>query len=256
MKKLILTAMALFAIIIFAPGASAAQAFSQNIVGYTKVQLDSGFNLLGQQFVNVGDDTAFDIQNILISDNMPGITLGSISTKTELWIWNGIAYDVLYYIAEDLGGSYAGIKWVDILYGISPELVDAGMGFWIDTPSSSEITFVGQVYSETDTAVDVKSGFNLVANPYPMVYDIQNISSPDLPGITLGSIEPKTQLWSWNGMSYDIYYFIAEDLGGSYTGVKWVDILFAIPDKKIGIGKGFWIDTPSSGSLSFFRPEN
>ena len=74
--------MALFAIIIFALGASAAgNAYSQNTVGYTKLTIKPGFNFISAQFVPVGENEVDDITKIMdASETVIGrVTSGTMS---------------------------------------------------------------------------------------------------------------------------------------------------------------------------------
>ena len=263
MKKISLILAALTAVTIFAPGARAAQAFSKNIVGYTKVQLDAGMNLLGQQFVNVGDDAALNIQKIITSANLPGFDSSTPPiAQSEIWIYDG-SYNNYYYIsaanaiawsAPEMGGT-----WVDYTYQPADEVIDASQGVWIKTEIASEIIFSGQVYSETNATVSVISGLNLISNPFPVVWDIQNMSSPDLIGFD-SSTPPiaQSELWVYNNGSYDCYYFISEAnaIAWSSPGMAgtWVDYTYTPANVTINPSKGFWLNTISPATIKFTRP--
>ena len=191
---------------------------------------------------------------------MLGYTLSSFMAKTKLWVWEDGSYNLHSYIAEDLGGldsSFIGKKWLDNKGNPSNFSIDAGKAFWIDTPMSAEIIFLGQVFTENDYSIDIETGLNLVSNPFPVLFNVHNINSDNLLGYTASSFVAKTKLWAWEDGSYNLHSYIAEDLGGmdsSFIGKKWLDNKGNPSILTIDVGQGFWIDTPANATLVFTLP--
>jgi len=239
-------------------------------VGYTKVNLDAGLNLLGQQYVNVGNDTILDIQDIIKSVDIIGHD--GLIPQTTLLIWTGSGYTPYFYAssqnaidwAAEYGEQYLdrSDKWVDGTWDIIPYLVPVtnGLAFWIDTPGKSTFYFSGQVYTPDIATVPLAAGLNLVANPFPINWDIQDFTSTDFIGHD--GLIPQSEMLIWDGGGYESCFYAsyenaiewAAEYGDQYLdrGGKWVDGTWnIIIDKKIAPGKGFWINSLTTAELQF-----
>ena len=142
MKKQLLTMLAVCA----ASCAWAAEVYSANTIGYTRVAVNSGLNLLGSQFVEVGTDAAAGINDIVIaSADLPGMDLDSFEFQTFLMTWTGAGYTSYYLIGagqgELLGDASLDGKWVDGSYQLVDVTIPAGSGFWVQTTGAGTVTF-------------------------------------------------------------------------------------------------------------------
>ena len=248
-------------------------------MGYTKIDLNVGFNLLGQQFVKVGNDAAFDLQEIITSVNMAGFDTESVTPQTTIQIWTPsgyVSYD--WFSPENLitwdGYGYENLSekwvWLDDDFGdfvaAQNVTVPASEGFWINTTAQSSMYFVGQVYTPTEETVPIATGFNLVSNPFPVKWNIQDFTSTDMAGFDTESVTPQTTIIIWTPSGYVSYdYFSPENLiewdGYGYDDLagKWVWLdddfgdFVAAENVEIPVGEGFWINTVKSTSMKFTR---
>ena len=241
--------------------AQAAEVVSSNIVGYNKMTLTSGFNLVGSQFVKVGGSVQ-DIQDFTASGNtMPGLDADSMF-QTELLVWNGQGYDTYGWLDADDGTNNEVPEWNNswLLYDMSAlaELeMNPGQGYWIKSESAGDVTFAGEVPSEATITTEVVAGFNLLSNPFPEAIPIQNVTSADLPGLDADSMF-QTELLVWNGQGYDTYGWLDADDGTNNEVPEWNNswLLYdmsAQADVTIGIGKGFWIKPSQAASVTFTK---
>jgi len=243
-------------------------------VGYTKINLDIGLNLLGQQYVNVGDDDALNVQELITSDNLAGHDQ-SYNPLSELWVFENGGYKFYKYISaqdandwdeyvDENGTNWVG-KWVDANYVVADFPVDTARGLWVKTTTQSQVFFKGQVFSETNYTVNVESGLNLISNPFPVKWDIQNFTTLDLEGHDTG-YNPQSEIWIFVNGGYKFYKFISAqdavdwdeyvDENGTNWVNKWVDANYVVADEiTVDPGYGFWVRTSSNASMKFFRKD-
>ena len=134
-----------------------AEVESSNTVGYQKLNLAAGLNLVGVQFVNVGaQDAAVSSVATLAGQATYD---EDMNAQTELRTWTGNGYATYEWtgalstenadfaaIMEDDGGLTGATtgaydnKW---FFGYEPTdyAVPAGVGFWIKASGSGKITF-------------------------------------------------------------------------------------------------------------------
>ena len=237
---------------------------SSNIVGYNKVTLSAGFNLIGSQFLNIGQGTQ-DINEFANNNTLPGLD-DEYEFQSTLRVWNGVGYTTYGWYADGDGSDpemdwpEADAKWiVNDQSDIAEVDMPAGQGYWIYTPTQATVTFSGEVPEGETKTIDVAKGFNLVANPFPEEIDIQTIQ-PDLPGLD-ANFEFQTTLRVWNGVGYTTYGWYADGDGSNpemdwpEADAKWIlNDQSDIADVKIPIGAGFWIYTPTAaGSVTFTK---
>ena len=124
-----------------------ADVISSNVVGYNKVDLNRGYNMLAVQFNEVGGG-AQNIQDIF-TGNLPDMSVdeeGYPVWNAKLQTWNGVGYDNFYWTGS-VGGelfedsSYNNV-WVVGQYGDSVANVNIGVGepFFIWLRSGSNVT--------------------------------------------------------------------------------------------------------------------
>ena len=125
--------------------AFAADVYSSNIVGYTKVAVSAGLNLLGSQFVNVGDNAALGISELVQSDDLAGLT-EDVAFQTELKVWIGNGYETYGWMDADDGTNNEAPEWNStwLLYNftdVADVTIGVGKAFWIKTTAPATITF-------------------------------------------------------------------------------------------------------------------
>jgi len=129
----------LLAAVVAAVGAvsGSAQVTSQNIVGYVRLSLAKGYNLIGNQLKN-GDNTV----------------------KTVLNVPDGTA------IYKFTGGKYVANAFVDGAWDAPAMTLTPGEGFFINVPAAATITLIGEVSLSNSKAL--AAGFNLLSVPVPL----------------------------------------------------------------------------------------
>ena len=239
----------------------AAEVVSSNIVGYNKVTLTSGYNLIGSQFVNIGQDTQ-DINELFPGSNtLPGLDANG-DFQSTLLVWSGSGYATYGWMnatdGTDAGDDSYNSKWVlqDFSDFASVDMTP-GMGFWIQSSGDAEATFSGEVPEGDSVDIQLAAGYNLISHPFPEAISIQAVQSDDLLGLDAnGDFQSTIQIWTGSG--YAIYGWMnatdGTDAGDASYNSKWVLQDFSdIANVTIGIGKGFWIQTPAAATVTLSK---
>ena len=172
---------------------SSAQVFSVNVVGYVNKSLAAGFNLVANPLSN--------------GDNTIGTVIPSAEDGTTVFAFNGVGYDSVSYVD--------GLGW------LGAASLPPGVGFFINAPSDTTLTFVGEVEQGT-LDVTFGEGFNLTGSRVPTTANISALGFPEVDGLAI---------WKFNGTGYDSYSYI---LGLGF-----------LPDAEIGVGEGFFAQVPA-----------
>ena len=143
MKKTALLAVALATCLGYVP-AQAAEVVSSNIVGYNKITLTEGYNLVGAQFVQVGGDNRDLSTSFVLDETFAGYD-SKYKFKTRLQVWNGIGYDT-YGWAGDSGTEVdddpsLDYTWTDLGAEAVDDKIPIGAAVWIIAEKAGTITF-------------------------------------------------------------------------------------------------------------------
>ena len=245
---------------------------SSNIVGYTAKDVEQGkFTLLSAQFDKVGGGRAI---NDLLS-GVEGVDFGDgrafLNTAAQIQVFNGVGYDFYYYLNDawfDNGTVDGDVKagWADSAGNLVDAEFDEGAGFWLKSPSSAATPSIAGQVNEADTAtVSCSSGFQLVANVFPMAITMNGASmtSSDIKGVDFGDgrafLSTATQMQVFNGVGYDFYYYLNDawfDNGTVDGDVKagWADSAGNLVDNIIPAMAGFWTKgTSGAFTLKFTK---
>jgi hypothetical protein len=191
---------------------------SANIVGYSKADLsEGGLQILSTPFS--GSEGGVALEN-----SFSGLEYGA-----KLTVWNGSAY-VSYTYYGDYG-------WYDSANQPADSVVlNSGTAAWVkDAGAGSTALTSGEVPSTNVVDVAIVAGLNLIANPYPVAFQLQDVPA----GISYGD-----KITLWTGSSYASYTY--------YGDYGWYDSANqAAPAVEIGVGKGFWLNAKVAGTLSF-----
>jgi hypothetical protein len=202
-------------------GASKAQTvYSVNAVGYVNVGLVAGFNLIANP-LNGTNNNLNTIIPVALGDSLA-------------FRWNaaaqGFAQADTYFDVNDplLNGWYDGGTGLKTTTTIAP-----GEGFFISSPGSTTITFVGEVPQGNLT------------NPVPALFSFKSSVVPQSVGIVSVGFPGVNDMlyYSWNpaaqGYNQALTYFDVNDpaVNGFYDGATKVDPTPAV-------GQGFLIYNP------------
>ena len=244
----------------FAP-AQAADVVSSNIVGYNKITLTEGYNLVGGQFVEIGGANRDLSTSFILDDSFAGYD-AKYKFKTRLQVWNGGGYDT-YGWAGDSGTEVdddpsLDYTWTDLGAEAVEDEVPPTEGVWIIAEKAGVATVSGEVVT-TNVTINLVSGYNLVCNPYPMEMPITSFGRLDDSFAGYDSkYKFKTRLQVWNGGGYDTYGWagdsgteVDDDPSLDYT---WTDLGAEATNAKIPTGAAVWIIAEKSGTITFTSP--
>ena len=233
----------------FASPARAAEVVSSNIVGYEKITLAPGFNMIGNQFLGVGKN-AFQNINQMFAKNSELVAGGGDDEADTILVWDGSSYSNVYYYDSWDNSWYN----TDDLEESTTDTIGAGMGIWFRHfgTETEDVTFAGEVPTNTTYSVQINTGFNMVANPYPVAicpndefFEVEN-------AVAGGGDDEADSILVWDGSSYSkVYYYDSWDN-------SWYDTDNLEDPVSTGILKpamGFWYrHKGEGGTLTFKRP--
>ena len=132
------------------PAASAADVASANVVGYQKIDLSKGYNMVGTSFQQVTGENSISVQNIK-ANGLKGYDWVNWEPGDVLMIWDAAkqGYLTTLYYAGDvqteemtLEGAEAGTWFdMDINYETATTEIPAGGAFWIKSSGTGTLTF-------------------------------------------------------------------------------------------------------------------
>ena len=269
MKKLVTAACALVA------GMAMAQVQSANTVGFTTTaNVGAGKFALGAiQFQNTTGASA-NINDILTCsvatpdyDAEDNYIDGWYQDAAQIQIRVGDGYMIYYYCSQaetydPVADEYDYIPgWTNMSGNWLDDVTIApGIGVWFKGPvgSAADFTVAGQVNGAATAAISGATGFNLLANPFPEGFNLNDgkvdfglTGTPDYDAednYIDGWYNDATQIQIRVGEGYMIYYFCSQaetydpdkdeyDYIPGWTNMSgnWVD------DVDIPVGAGFWI---------------
>ena len=207
-------------------------------------------DILGTQFVNAGAE-ALDIQSIKIANFTDGVDWMKIYTP-------GLGYETYFYFADTIDNeddfNSMGEGWGD---GSSVKstgvTLDPGQGFWLNTQKNATITMPGEVLSSTSETLSLSANkMDIMASPYPVELDIQNIK---ITGFTDGVDWMKLYV---PGVGYNTYFYFADTIDNeddfNSMGEGWGDSSSVKTiGAKLNPGQGFWINTQKDATVTISR---
>ena len=226
-----------------------AEVVSSNIVGYEKITLTPGLNMIGNQFLAVGG-TTFQNINQMFKDSSE-ITAGADDGAADSILkWTGNGYGEIYYY-DDLDMAWESLDSPGV---VSDATFAQGEGVWYKCASSSSITTVlaGEVPTNAVYSVEIQTGLNFIANPYPMSI-CPNSASFSVEGIVAGADDGVADsILMWTGSGYgNIYYY--DDLDMAWESLDNPGV--AIDENILEPAKGFWYKHQGNGAtLTFGKP--
>ncbi len=227
--------------------AQAADVVSSNIVGYEKITITPGLNMIGNQFLAVGGDSFQNI-NEMFKDSSGFIAGAGDDNADSILTWNGSSYDNIYYY-DDFDNNWYNVEEQDP----SETVMGAGSGFWFKHLGSEAITttLAGEVPTDATITVTLTPGLNFVANPYPMAI-CPNGAYFSVEGAVAGAGDDNADsILTWNGSSYDnIYYY--DDFDNNWYNVEEQD---PVSTAIFQPAMGFWYKHIGEGAtLTFGKP--
>ena len=248
MKTKQLVAMAALALLVALP-ARAAEVVSSNIVGYEKITLTPGLNMIGNQFLAVGG-TSFQNINQMFKDSSQMNSGEDDGHADSILKWTGSGYGDVYYY-DDLDIAWENVEAVGT---ISTDTFMPGEGFWYKNIGDANVdtTFAGEVPTNLTFSVTIKPGLNFVSNPYPMAI-CPNGNYFEVEGAVMGEDDGHADsILMWTGSGYgNVFYY--DDLDEAWENVESPGTI--LDDTILEPLKGFWYKhLGDGGTLTFKRP--
>jgi hypothetical protein len=181
---------------------SQAQVYSQNIVGYINVPLNTGYNLIANQLDVDGTGTNNSIYSA-VGTNFPG--------GTQVLTWSGSGF-----IISKISGTG---KW-SVNNQVITNAMNPGSGFFINVAAPTNITFVGNVITGTNT-YPIAAGYQIVAPSGPVAGTLDTTN-----GYTASRND---QILVWTGTGFIIH---------KYSGSLWS----AGGDPQLAVGQSVFLD--------------
>ena len=219
--------------------------------------------MLGIQFVQVGQGEAMDLSTFAaLNPEMAGFDADG-NFATELQVWNGLGYDMFGWSGTSgtdvLDNSDLDNKWLNGDLELTDDVLDKAEGVWVKAGSAGTATIAGQVPSEDTITVNLRTGWNMVANPYPGQINVTDfgVLSSGFPGFDAdGNFAVELQVW--NGLGYDMYGWSGTSgtdvLDNSDLDNKWLNGDLEESDGTVLFGHGVWIKTDAAGTITFTNP--
>ena len=236
---------------------------SSNIVGYEKVTLAPGYNMIGVQFNQVGGE-ALPLATVGILDSsMAGFDEDG-NYATELMVWDGRGYGMFGWSGSSgtdvLDDDTFDNQWLDDQLEKTDEEMIRSSAAWVKAGSAGTITISGEVPTEASIDVSIAVGYNMVANPYPGTKSVATFGILDatVPGFDEDG-NYAVEMLVWDGRGYASYGWA----GSSGTDVlddptydnQWLDDQLEKTDATIDFGHGVWIKSTAAGTLTFSSPQ-
>ena len=236
---------------------------SSNVVGYKKVTLQPGLNLIGTGFTQIGG-TDWQLKDLFQGTDVSNATAGEAADSGDLiQVFDpsvqGYANQYYFYYAGD--GEEYDYKWYK--RGDDDEPTEATInginGFWYNFRGSQSMTLTtaGEV-STNDVVVTIQPGLNLITYPFPADFDFTSLDWLAA-GATTGEAADSGDLIqvfnpSVQGYANQYYFYYGGD-GEEYDN-KWYK-RGADDDPTsdvIPAGSGFWYNHRGSNSFTITLP--
>jgi hypothetical protein len=210
--------------------------YSLNAVGYINVTIQPGFNIVSVPLITSPDNTLGTVLN-----NGTGSLTG---LSAYFWFPSATPPGYVEDNARNIGTAKGQTSNTNGWFDNGTNLATPGVGFWVDSPFSTNITvtFVGTVPTGPITNTLVP-GFNLVGSVVPMSGDIVTNSISALTNYTIGDV-----IYTYNSQSTPVYatYTSVQPTskagGHGYLGDWTVNGDPIVPN----VGEGFWYDASAT----------
>jgi hypothetical protein len=209
-------------------GASAANVYSLNVVGYINVPLSEKFNVIGLQL---------DLDGTGLNNVVSGVFSSNLPVNSKVYTYNGASFGSASVYSAGKGGGPP--SWV----GDQP--LNPGQAAFVSIPvgayggAASNVTVVGNVLqgSLANQFLPAGGGFGFVSSKVPLSGTLQtNLLYTPQTG-------DKVYKWNLAGQTWGSAYIYAAGKGGGPS--SWVP-----QDPPVAIAEGFWLDATNAPSAA------
>ena len=241
-----------------------AQVESANTVGFTTKSISADtFYLYGIQFEKVGTGTgSIELGDLVSMSGIVACQFSKMNTDAaQIQFLNGNSYTPYYYISDAYDADENEVEgWADQNGDLADSAINIGKGFWFKAPAAAisgtaSLTLNGQVSGNASGAVAFTANtFVLGANPFPIATDL---NAQTVSGIVACKFDKMNtdaaQIQVLNGNSYTPYYYISDAYDADENEVEgWANQNGDLVEGGvIPVGAGFWVKSPTAGSITF-----
>ena len=246
------------------------------IVGYATKDIEKNtYVLTGVQFESMdGQNNAAD----LLSTTDAGTTAWNGDDNVEGWYNNALTlmipngkggYNYFYYAADGYNEADDSESkgWCDKFgYLQTGMTLTTGLGVWFkgSAADNGSITVSGQVLAEDSTTTEVGAGYTIIANPYPIAADIQDVATSASAATAWNGDDtidgwynsaPTIMIPNGKG-GYNYFYYAADGYDESndseYAG--WCDKFGYIQKNvTIPVSTGVWFKNDTATTVTFAK---
>jgi PKD repeat protein len=171
--------------------------------------------------------------------------------------WTGSGYEMAWLVGGT-GTPYDGKWFSQSGASLSKIKLQTGEGFWVEIRPGHppvDLTFVGEVCTDSVQVIRLNPGYNLIGNCYPTTVDLHETGLREN-GVVVGAsnMRQADRIMVWNGRDYDIAWLV-DSTGTQYDGLWLNEVGSAVADIKLEPGKGYWLHIRNSqGSKVWLFP--
>ena len=183
--------------------------------------------------------------------------------KSYMKVWDGENYATYGWSGSSgtdlMENSDLDKKWLNDDLEEVDETMDKGAAAWVIAEKAGTMTVSGQVPTNSTTTIQLSSGFNMVANPYPVKVKVANFGKLDAGQAGFdGDGYFKSYIKIWDGANYATFGWS----GSSGTDLmenpdldnKWLNDDLEETDDEISFGTGVWVIAEKAGTITFENP--
>ena len=224
----------------------AAEVVSSNIVGYNKVNLTPGYNMLSPMFTYVGGG---DKAIVDLFEEKDGFVAADTETDADyISIWANGGYAYTYFFSSDAGDAWSN---ADDGFDETTDLIPEKVGFWFyNRGTAKTVTLAGEVPTN-DVSVALLPGYNMIANPFSAPILVKSIIATEGDFTSADTETDADYISIWRNGGYNATYFFSSDAGDAWSSA---DDGFDETEETIGAGEAFWFYNRGSSSITIKIP--
>ena len=209
-----------------------AEVESSNTVGYQKIQLTVGFNMISPAFNEIGGNIKA-IKNIF--EEKTGWTAGEADSEADyIYIWHNGGYAYTYFVSSDADGAWAN---GEESFSETEDQLPENVGFWLyNRGSARTVTLAGEVPTE-DAVISIIPGFTMVSNPFAAPIPVKSIAATSGEFVAGEADSEADYIYIWRNGGYDATYFVSSDADGAWANGEES---FSETEDTIAPGEAFW----------------
>ncbi len=212
--------------------ARAAEVVSSNVVGYNKITLTPGYNMLSPMFSYIGGEVK-DIVDIFEEKDV--FTASDTTSDADyILLWYAGKYQETYFYSSD-----AGNKWSSDQDGFdeTTDPLPENLGFWLyNRGQQMTVTLAGEVPTN-GVEVAITPGYNMIANPFAGKLPIKSIVPKTGEFVASDTTSDADYILIWRNGGYDTTYFFSSDANNKWSSDQDG---FDETEDTLAPGEAFW----------------